>query len=239
MSSEEYRDIVYCIGTADEYASFMINYHFDVKTTKYVFHERNITILDISERKILLLNTDISTISPCILNDVAELSFYHNELLISETDTDLITKIEREYIQKHLYSLLKQLNIIKLVFDLRKKSIILSSYPLHIQLEHTTFCNARCIMCDHFIAHNRGSKHLTLNMVKSLESMFPYVSTIIMHGNGEALLNPEILLIFDLYKEYQINTSLNTNLSYLSDEILSYLRESCKSIHVSCDGIGQ
>ena len=239
MSSEEYRDIVYCIGTANEYASFMINYHFDVKTTKYVFLERNITILDISERKILLLNTDISTISPCILNDVAELSFYHNELLISETDTDLITKIEREYIQKHLYFLLKQLNIIKLVFDLRKKSIILSSYPLHIQLEHTTFCNARCIMCDHFIAHNRGSKHLTLNMVKSLESMFPYVSTIIMHGNGEPLLNPEILLIFDLYKEYQINTSLNTNLSYLSDEILSYLRESCKSIHVSCDGIGQ
>ena len=239
MNSKECHNIVYCIGTENEYSLFMTNYHCDIRTTEYIFCTFDISELDISERKILLLNTEISTISFCILNDVAEILFYHNKLLISETDTNLLIETERKYIENNSYSLLKQLNLIKLVFDLRKKSTVLSSYPIHIQLEHTTFCNARCIMCDHFIAHNRGSKHLTLKMVKSLESMLPYVSTIIMHGNGEPLLNPEILHLFDLYRKYLIKTSLNTNLSYLNEELISCLKESCKSIHVSCDGIGQ
>ena len=137
------------------------------------------------------------------------------------------------------YSLIKQLNLICLFFDITRKSAVLSSLPIHIQMEHTTFCNARCVMCDHFIAHNRGSRHLQLSSIKAMESVLPYASLIIMHGNGEPLINPNIIGIFEIYKKYGIKTSLNTNLSYLTDDILSYLSDNCASIHVSCDGLGE
>lgn len=165
--------------------------------------------------------------------------FYHNKHVISEGDVVLINDFEREYLFDKSYDNLKQLNIIKMVFDIRKESAILSSFPVHIQLEHTTYCNARCIMCDHYIAHNRGSKHLKLSSVKRLESLLPYVSMIIMHGNGEPLINPDILQIFSLYEKYKVQTSLNTNLSYLNDDILSLIRDNCKSIHISCDGCNE
>ncbi len=229
---------VCCVGETTEYASF-VNYienDNEKQAVEYVYYGEYLSASRAFGRSVLLLNTVISNISFCVINDIEQLSFFHNNYIISETDSSLLKRLEREYLANKSYLFLKQLNIIKLVFDVRKKSVVLASLPLHIQIEHTTFCNARCIMCDHYIAHNRGSRHLRLSTVKTLESLFPYVSMIIMHGNGEPLINPDIFPILELYKKYHIGISLNTNLSYLPEDILSLLRDTCKSVHVSCDG---
>lgn len=231
-------EAVYCIGKISEYISLLNSCrNYDAKQNAvYLYYEEQLSMPQGSGKNILLLNTDIHNIAFCIKNDVGSLFFFHNNYVISESDISLLNTLESKYLVNKSYLLLKQLNLIKLVFDIRKKSVVLSSLPTHVQMEHTTFCNARCIMCDHYIARNRGAKHLKLSTVECLESLLPYVSLVIMHGNGEPLLNPDILPIFDLYKKYQIRTSLNTNLSYLSDDILSSIRDNCENIHVSCDG---
>ena len=131
---------------------------------------------------------------------------------------------------------LKELNLLHIVSEILLKKTKMRSLPCHIQLEHTSFCNARCIMCDHYIAHNRGAKHLALSSVRRLEPVLPYVQLIVLHGNGEPLLNPEIMPLMQTYASYGVKISLNTNLSILNDDILTMLRSNCQSLHVSCDG---
>lgn len=230
--------IVYCIGSKDEYTSLLNCKRTEIvdKLTLEYLGESLIELNSVPQR-VLLMNLDIDNISICIEKKIDFIAFFYRNHVI--TDENHVTELRiLENLNSNIvdYSLVKQINIIRLVFDIRKETIVLTSRPIHLQIEHTTFCNARCIMCDHYIAHNRGARHLKLSTLKTLESLFPYVTTVIMHGNGEALLNPEILQIFDLYKKYHIKTSLNTNLSFLNAELLSVMRENCISIHVSCDG---
>ncbi len=229
---------VYCIGSNDEYTSLLCCKSIEtINKLSFEYLGERLVGLDCIPQRVLLLNLNIDNISICIKKRIEFIAFFYEKHII--TDENYMTALsilENQNPDVTDYCLIKQINIIRLVFDIRKESVVLTSKPVHLQIEHTTFCNARCVMCDHYIAHNRGAKHLKLSTLKVLESLFPYVTTVIMHGNGEVLLNPEILQIFELYKKYQIKTSLNTNLSYLSDELLNAMRENCTSIHVSCDG---
>ena len=230
--------VVYCVGSKEDYTSLLCCGKLDE------FEEMNIKYLgkridenSVSLSCVLLMNLDIDNIAYCIVHKIEHLLFFYNQLIITEEDSEIILDyLEDEYLKKADYSKIKQTNIIRLVFEIRRKETILKSKPIHLQIEHTTFCNARCIMCDHYIAHNRNSKHLKLSTLQSIESLLPFVSTVIMHGNGEPLLNPDIIKIFDLYKKYHVKTSLNTNLSFVDEDILSAIRDNCISIHVSCDG---
>ena len=86
----------------------------------------------------------------------------------------------------------------KIFLEVCGRNSVLHSFPAHLQLEHTTYCNARCIMCDHYVSHNRNAKHLELATVSRLSPVLPYVSLIVMHGNGEPFLNPNIIDILEL-----------------------------------------
>lgn len=241
-SVEEDAGLIYCIGSQSKWASLLQYYAcrdlLDINKLKYFGECIKAEVLNL--KRVLFLDISINNISFCIKEIFHEISFFHNFIIIKEnTPLEVIQDLENQYLCCGDYGNLKELNIIKLVFDIFNKRKILSSKPVHIQLEHTTYCNARCIMCDHYIAHNRGSKHLSLKTVKKLESLYPYVSMIIMHGNGEPLLNPDILEILSLYKKYHIKVSLNTNLSFVTDDVLLVIRDSCTSIHVSCDGVNK
>lgn len=224
----------YCVGKPEVFRS--LSNHPECLGQDYLYYGEILTKIPDQDTRLLLLDTNFANISFCVMNNIKNVRFYYDCHIIAEKDKDLLNQLERQYLASGAYIPLKQLNLIRLYFDITEKAVSLSSLPLHIQMEHTTFCNARCIMCDHYIAHNRGAKHLTLSAVKAVEALFPYASMIIMHGNGEPLINPDILSIFELYQKYQIVTSLNSNLSYLTEDILSAIRDNCKSIHISCDG---
>lgn len=224
----------YCVGKPEVFRS--LSNCLEYLGQDYLYYGEVLTKIPDQDTRLLLLDTNLVNISFCVMNNIKNVQFYHGCHIISEKDKGLLNQLERQYLASGAYIQLKQLNFIRLYFDITEKAVALSSLPLHIQMEHTTFCNARCVMCDHYIAHNRGAKHLTLSAVKAVEALFPYASMIIMHGNGEPLINPDILPIFELYQKYQIVTSLNTNLSYLTEDILSAIRDNCKSIHISCDG---
>ena len=178
---------------------------------------------------------DFEALSSCIRHGT-EISFVYKDRILSKEDIDYIGVLQEALLKEKHYDDLKKLNIMKIFLEVSSKRSTLSSFPAHIQLEHTTYCNARCIMCDHYVSHNRNAKHLTLATARRLEAILPYVSLIVMHGNGEPFLNPDILEILELYREFGVRITTNTNLSHINTDICSELDQMCDSLHISCDG---
>lgn len=234
--------VVYCVGDEAEYTSLLS--YLDKNKKSHLFEliycgHKIANSVKATVENVILLDTGIENIAWCIKHSIANITFFFNGYLINPDDVILLNELDKKFLAQKEYKKLKQLNVINFTFDILMKRIVSTSYPIHIQLEHTTYCNARCIMCDHFVAHNRGSKHLSLLTVKSIEKLLPYVSMVIMHGNGEPLINPNILEIMALYEKYQVEVSLNTNLSFLTNEIITSLKNNCSSLHISCDGVAK
>lgn len=156
--------------------------------------------------------------------------------IIPAKDEDLAERLRRHWLAKGDLVSLRLLNRALLLFSIQARSTVMRSMPIHLQIEHTTFCNARCIMCDHAIALNRGSRHLTPELLLRLEPLLPFAEEVVLHGNGEPLLNPHLPEILDIYRRCNLRVSLNTNLSVLDKGIAATLGELCDTLHVSCDG---
>lgn len=118
------------------------------------------------------------------------------------------------------YLLAKQYNRIVAHYDLFEKQSVYRHYPMVLQLEHTSYCNAECIMCMHYYKQNNDANHLSPELFKRIEPIFPYLEEIVLHGNGEPFMMPEIGDILSKYKKYSIKVSTNTNMSVLPQSVL-------------------
>ena len=192
-------------------------------------------VASFSVGEIVFADIYFDALSFCLVRGT-EIRFMYRDRILSKGDIDYIGTLQESLLQEENYDDIKKLNIMKIFFEVSGKRSILSSFPVHIQLEHTTYCNARCIMCDHYVSHNRDAKHLKLATALRLEAILPYVSLIVMHGNGEPFLNPDILEILELYKKYGVRITTNTNLSNINSDICSELNQMCDSLQISCEG---
>ncbi len=109
-------------------------------------------------------------------------------------------------------------------------------YPRYIQLEHTTRCNAQCVMCNHLYAKNNGAKDLDINVLYKIEEILKYAEIVMLNGDGEPFLCKDIEKSLALFQKYRVKVGTNTNLSVLSDDVWGYLRDGFSFLNVSCDG---
>lgn len=109
-------------------------------------------------------------------------------------------------------------------------------YPNYIQLEHTNLCNARCIMCNHAYTSNRGASSISKEIIRKIENILPYCSVLMLNGDGEPFLTPDILDLLHLYIDYEIRIGTNTNLCVLTDEMIAELLPYFSFLNISCDG---
>ena len=114
----------------------------------------------------------------------------------------------------------KQFNRIVAHYDLYQKKSVYRHYPMVLQLEHTSYCNAECIMCLHYYKQNDDATHLSPELFKRIEPIFPYLEEIVLHGNGEPFMMPGIGEVLSKYKKYSIKVSTNTNMSVLPQCVL-------------------
>ena len=112
-------------------------------------------------------------------------------------------------------------------------------YPSELQIEHTNRCNARCIMCGHYNADHRKCRDIDPAMVRKLEPMFPFCRYIGLHGYGEPFLTRRLPDYFKLYKKYGIRLYANTNLSYMPEEYIPYIRDMFDELNVSCESVNK
>ena len=152
------------------------------------------------------------------------------------SDIELLDEIQNQYLKKEDWDKVKYINKIKIEIGYILQDKRLSTYPSQLQMESTSFCNARCIMCSHYYAENIGALDMTDEMLRKLECILPYIEVAILHGNGEPFLSNMLEKSVKLYKKYHVKLTTNTNLSILTDKIVQMINDAFVNIRVSCDG---
>ena len=151
-------------------------------------------------------------------------------------DCRLLDAIQRRCFEAEDWDNVKRINRLKIEIGYLLEETTLRSYPVQLQMESTSFCNARCIMCSHYYAGNAGALDMSDEMLEKLERILPYIEILIMHGNGEPFLSRNLKKSVDLYRKYKVKLTTNTNLSILTDEMTEMINDAFVNIRVSCDG---
>ncbi len=104
----------------------------------------------------------------------------------------------------------------KIIYPLFPKSVF---YPPFIEVEVTTKCMLRCVMCEHTYWKEKNQE-MTFEQLKSIVEQFPKLKWIGLTGIGESFLNPDFLEMIRYVKSRGIILELTDNF-YLIDEKIS------------------
>ena len=83
--------------------------------------------------------------------------------------------------------------------------------PYHAHIEPTTYCNIKCENCINDTVQVERRGHLSINTLKDILKMMPFIRDISLLGLGEPLMNPEILDMLGLIKSKGIACRIATN----------------------------
>ncbi len=123
--------------------------------------------------------------------------------------------------------------------EIKQQKKVFWHYPDVLQIELTSYCNARCIMCHHYYEGNARARHFPAEVKEKVKGLLPYASLVLLNGYGEPFLAPDFPEWLGLLHTYQAKAMVTTNLSVLKEEWLPLIRETFQQINISCDGYGQ
>ncbi len=83
--------------------------------------------------------------------------------------------------------------------------------PYHAHIEPTTYCNIKCENCINDTVQVERRGHLSINTLKDILKMMPFIRDISLLGLGEPLMNPEILDMLEFIKSEGIACRIATN----------------------------
>lgn len=156
--------------------------------------------------------------------------------MIFNLDEDDICELQQKALKEKEWWIVKDINKIRIRQNIFKHNDALGTYPVILQIESTSLCNAKCIMCSHNYKDMAEGDHLTFDKRKYFEGILPYVETVMLHGVGEPFLNPNIVEWIEFYKSFGVHLSTFTNMSVMTPEIKKAIGENFTSLHISCDG---
>lgn len=108
--------------------------------------------------------------------------------------------------------------------------------PDYLQIETTSYCNAKCVMCSHYFSNNKDACHLSNNTLNNMEDAIKLSSTISLNGMGEPFMSPEVCNQIDYYRQFGNRIVTNTNLSILDDRIIAQINSCFDWLEISIDG---
>lgn len=109
-------------------------------------------------------------------------------------------------------------------------------FPYKVEIEHTTVCNKKCILCEHTY-WNEKSETLTFEELKKVVDQFPRLKWINVTGEGSGFLNKDFLKIIRYLRSRRISVNFVDELDFLDEKIARELIElGVNCIWVSMDG---
>ena len=81
-----------------------------------------------------------------------------------------------------------------------RKFPLLAPYPKYVEIEVTTKCPYRCIICEHTYWKDQEERHLTFEEFKHIVDQFPGLKWTNITGEGEAFFNPDYLKMIEYLK---------------------------------------
>jgi radical SAM protein with 4Fe4S-binding SPASM domain len=96
------------------------------------------------------------------------------------------------------------------------------SAPVHVQIEHTTFCNLRCPQCPREEYLAGSPKHMKFDDYKKIVTLLS-PRAITLNGLGEGLSHPDVFSMIAYAKERGISINTTTNATALPKGYLENL----------------
>ncbi|MFC1755621.1 radical SAM protein, partial [Thermoproteota archaeon] len=95
---------------------------------------------------------------------------------------------------------------------------LLNPYPVYIEIEVTTRCNLRCIMCEHTYWKEK-SQDMPFKDFKMIVDQFPHLIWIGLTGIGESFMNKDFLKMLRYVKSRKISVELFDTFYFIDNEI--------------------
>lgn len=108
-------------------------------------------------------------------------------------------------------------------------------YPFNIEIEGTTRCNKRCIICEHTY-WNEASEDLVFEDFKKIVDQFSHLKWVNLTGEGDAFLNRDYLNTIEYLKAKDVCVYLVDSFDLINENIAKRLIElGVDGIYVSFD----
>ncbi|MCL5410986.1 MAG: radical SAM protein [Patescibacteria group bacterium] len=115
----------------------------------------------------------------------------------------------------------------------------LAPHPNYIEMEMTTICNKRCIICEHtyWKPKDQEYRHLTFKEFKTYIDQFPKLKWVNLTGEGSAFLNPEYVKMLKYLKQKKVPIFLVDHLADMDKKTIEELvKMGIDGIYISIDG---
>lgn len=109
-------------------------------------------------------------------------------------------------------------------------------FPYKIEVEHTTVCNKKCIICEHTYWKEK-SETVTFERFKKIVDQFPGLKWINVTGEGSGFLNKDFLKIIRYLRSRHVSVNFVDELDLLDEKMARELiKVGMNCIWVSMDG---
>ena len=170
------------------------------------------------------------------LSNFTNLYLYHSGNIVSVNDEKSLLDLLEDAIKHENWKRAKGINDLLIDINFIYRKTLLSSMPDYLQIETTSFCNAKCIMCSHYFSDNKGAAHLGDLTLEHMEDALQLSRTISLNGMGEPFISDRLLDQIDHYALKGNKIVTNTNLSVLDEGLIDRINKHFEWIEVSCDG---
>jgi radical SAM protein with 4Fe4S-binding SPASM domain len=132
-------------------------------------------------------------------------------------------------------------NLLKAGLNLAYRRLLAWSWPLNMQIELTSYCNLRCVVCP--VGTNeltRGPRAIDIDLFESLlREVGPYLLTLSLWAWGEPLLHPKLDQVLAITRRYPMATLLSTNGQNLNQKRIQEVlrKEPPSQLIVAIDGL--
>ena len=150
--------------------------------------------------------------------------------LIGVDEEEQLVALRQEAVREKNWNKAKHINDVLIDIDFLKKNTVSSAYPDYLQIETTSFCNAKCIMCSHYFSNNKGAQMLKNDTVRHMEDALQLSHTVSLNGMGEPFASPYVSDQIDYYSSLGNRIVTNTNLSILNDRLVAQIN-TCFDCH--------
>ncbi len=100
----------------------------------------------------------------------------------------------------------------------QKLFLLFIKYPPFLEIEVTTKCNLKCVMCEHTY-WRESVRDMSFQEFKSIVDQFPKLKWIGLTGIGESFLNKDFLKMLEYVKSRSIYIELYDNFIFITPEI--------------------
>ena len=113
----------------------------------------------------------------------------------------------------------------------------LAPFPRYIEMEHTTVCPYRCIMCEHTYWQDQEERMMPFEEFKSLIDQFPGLHWAHLTGEGSSFFNPDFIKMVEYVKEEKkASVYMVDSFNDIKEEYMKKLIDFCvEGVYISID----